>query len=104
MVYGLDVSEPINVSPAKKSTLATVPSGSAGFAASGTFVPAVTLEPVIGLVSDTVGDWLAPAHLVPLMVKLVGAVLVPLNVPLKPISMDWLAVSVLFQSRLVAVT
>src|SRR2546421_4358533 len=68
------------------------------------FAPAVKLEPDAGEAMLTVGDWLAPAHLVPLMEKLVGAVLVPVNVPLKPISMAWLAVSVRFQSRLVAVT
>ena len=43
--------------------------------------PGVKIDPAVGLVMDTVGGGCAgggPVHVVPLMVKTVGAVLVPL--------------------------
>ena len=52
------VSSPSLVAPLKNSTLATVPSASAAFAASEIFAGEVKLAPLDGEVSDTVGDWL----------------------------------------------
>ncbi len=53
----------------------------AAVAASVMAEPGVTMDPAVGLVRDTVGGGCAatgPVQVVPLMVKTVGAVLVPL--------------------------
>ena len=61
-MYGAVVSVPTSVAPAKKSTLATVPSLSLGVAVSVIVAGAVKLPPPAGLVSATVGARWAAAQ------------------------------------------
>ena len=56
-LYGLVVSEPIGVVPAKKSTFVIVPSASLAEAETVTDAGAVKLAPLAGAVSEAVGAW-----------------------------------------------
>src|SRR5258705_9420691 len=77
MLYGLVVSEPIGVVPAKKSTFAIVPLVSLAEAETVTDAGAVKLAPSAGAVSETVGAWVAGA--VTLTVRAPDVVVSPLS-------------------------
>src|SRR5258705_2451696 len=74
MLYGLVVSEPISVVPAKKSTLAIVPSASLADADTVIDAGAVKLAPLAGAVNETVGAWFVPLTV---MVRAADVVVAP---------------------------
>ncbi len=60
-LYGLVVSDPISVAPAKTSTRDTLPSASDAVALTIRLIGAVNVAPFDGAVTDTTGGWLAAA-------------------------------------------
>jgi hypothetical protein len=79
-VYGLEVAVPSSVAPLKNSTLLIVPPDSEAEAVIGIDAGAVNVAPLAGLVIDTVGvppPPPLPLQVLPLRVKVVGVVLVP---------------------------
>jgi hypothetical protein len=83
-----------------------VPSGSLAVAAIGTSAGASTDAPSAGLVSATLGGWFSGAapQVWPLMLNEVGAGLLPLHDPLKPMLVDAPVARLPFHGMLRAVT